>query len=73
MMLSSDLPIHYVVARSRGGYAVCVEADLVSEYADPAGARLAAHTLARIEREGGRAAIVVDLLGWPGSGPARTF
>ena len=68
-MSAQDEAVHYVVARSRGGYAVCAEADLVSEFGDPAEARLAAHTLARIERESGRQAVVVDLLQVPAAGP----
>lgn len=59
--MSKALPIHYVVARSRAGYAVCVEADLMSEHTDAAEARLAAHLLAQMERDEGRAAVVVDL------------
>jgi hypothetical protein len=52
---------HYIVARSRFGWAVCEDANLISEFRSAGDARCLAQVLARIERREGRAAVVVDL------------
>lgn len=52
---------HYIVARSRHGWAVCVEADQISEFREAADARCFAQVLARIDRQEGKMAVVVDL------------
>lgn len=62
---------HYMVAPTRGGWSVCVEADLMAEYATIADARCLAQVLARIDRQEGRRAVVVDLNPYPSSGSAN--
>jgi hypothetical protein len=53
--------IHFIVARSRHGWAVNVEADLLSEHADVREAREEAAMLAADARRAGYPASFVDL------------
>jgi hypothetical protein len=53
--------IHFLVVRSRHGWAVNVEADLLSEYADVRQAREEAAMLAELARQEGCAASYLDL------------
>lgn len=53
--------IHFIVARSRNGWAVNVEADLLSEHADVGAARAQATRLAEWARQSGWPVSFVDL------------
>ncbi|RAK60935.1 hypothetical protein DJ021_14510 [Phenylobacterium hankyongense] len=53
--------IHFIVARSRHGWAVNVEADLLSEHADVREAREEAAMLAEATKRAGYASRFVDL------------
>jgi hypothetical protein len=57
--------IHFIVARSRHGWAVNVDADLLSEHADVRKAREEAAMLAEATRRAGSAASFVDLSSEP--------
>jgi hypothetical protein len=60
--------IHYIVARSRNGWSVNVDADLLSEHEDVRDAREEAAMLAGKAREAGCEASLVDLSEEPGPG-----
>jgi hypothetical protein len=60
--------IHYIVARSRHGWSVNVDADLLSEHEDVRDAREEAAMLAGKAREAGCEASFVDLSEEPGPG-----
>jgi hypothetical protein len=60
--------IHYIVARSRNGWSVNVDADLLSEHEDLEDAREEAAMLADKAREAGCKASLVDLSEEPGPG-----
>ena len=53
--------VHYIVSRSRGGWAVNVDADLLTEHQDLAEARALAQMLARQAEAAGTDARFVDL------------
>lgn len=53
--------LHYIVSRSRRGWAVNADADLVSEHDTPDAALTEARRLTLIARAEGRAAELVDL------------
>lgn len=59
-------PVHYIVSRSRAGWAVNVESDRLSEHADVREAREEAAMLTASAREAGCAASLVDLSEEPG-------
>jgi hypothetical protein len=61
-------PIHYIVARSRNGWSVNVEADLLSEHTDVAAARRQATMLAERAKAAGVDASFVDLSEEPEAG-----
>jgi hypothetical protein len=54
-------PLHYIVARSRNGWAVNVEADLLSEHRDSATARHEAELLVDGAQRDGCEVSLVDL------------
>ena len=54
-------PIHFIVSRSREGWAVNVESDRLSEHADVGAALAQARQLVAETRAGGDSAAVVDL------------
>lgn len=56
-----DRTIHFIVSRSRAGWAVNVDSDRLSEHATAEAARTCAEALAERTRQGGQAAEVVDL------------
>lgn len=53
--------VHYIVARSRFGWSVSVEADRISDHADASSAREEATFLSSEAQENGGQASVVDL------------
>jgi len=55
--------IHFIVAKSRNGWAVNVESDLLSEHAQAEGARDEAAMLADAAQRDGALATLVDLSG----------
>jgi len=55
--------IHFIVAKSRNGWAVNVESDLLSEHARAEGARDEAAMLADAAQRDGALATLVDLSG----------
>lgn len=54
-------PIHFIVSRSRAGWAVTVDADLLSEHEDVGEARREAALLAALAEAAGDSAAFVDL------------
>ena len=56
-----DPTIHFIIARSRAGWAVNVNSDRLSDHATSTAARAWAETLAQRTREAGQTAEVVDL------------
>jgi len=54
-------PLHFIVSRWRGGWAVSADADRLSDHADLEDARSAAERLTRQAQLDGAAATTVDL------------